>query len=201
MSNKYPLILLLIFLIFITPIFLLTPLQENFIDKSSEQTFTLKNNQFLFNKNTISISQNENLNHNLSNLNFTFTSKPPIPTINSLKFKKQSELIYTLSNSKNQMTINLSFHSNPINIVVNDYEYTIELKNSKKFNNTQNIFIYQKLCGSIKDGKIIKTIRPEIYDNPDIICAIYISYMIFQNIQKIKNIDYDNYFLSKQYES
>ena len=204
MLNKYPLLLLLTFLIFITPFLFLLKfpnIQENFVDKSNEHTFTLKNNQFIFNKSSITITPQKNLKPNLSNLNFSFSSNPPIPSIDSLKFTKMSDLIFTLQSNKNNITINLSFHDNPINIVVNDYEYTIELKNSKKINNTQNIFIYQKLCGNIKDGKILKSIRPEIFENPDIICAIYISYMIFQNIQQIKNIDYDNYFLSEQYES
>lgn len=202
MSNILSLLLLFIFFIFLIPYLFYFPLtQENFIDKSKEHKFTLQNNKFKFNNNTITIKPTTNLKPNLSNLDFSYSSQPEIHTIDFLKFNKISDQVFTMKSPKNNITINLSFHSSPINIVVNNYEYTIELKKSQKFSDVLNIFIYQKLCGSIKDGKILKSIRPEIYENPDIICAIFTSFMIMENIQQIKNIDYDDYFLNNKYES
>lgn len=201
MLNILSLILLLILFIFLFTFLFYKPCQENFVDKSNEHIFTLKNNAFKFDNSTVTINPAEDLKPNLSNLDFSFSSEPEIHTIDFLKFKKNSDLVYNLTSPENNMTINISFHSSPISIVVNNYEYTIELKDSEKFPGVQNIFIYQKLCGSIKDGKILKSIRPEIYEHPDIICAIYVSFMILQKIKQIKNIDYDEYFLNKKYES
>ena len=82
---------------------------------------------------------------------------------------------------------------NPININVNDYSFTINIKKSKKFENTLNIFIYDKICGSIKNN-ILKTNSPEIYNDVAIVGAIFLSYLIYKGVEDFISKDYDKHY-------
>ena len=100
---------------------------------------------------------------------------------------------------------NVSFETqycfiNNNHINVNDYSFTINIKKSKKYENTLNIFIYDKICGSIKNN-IIKTNCPEIYDDIAVVGVIFLSYLLYIGVEDFKSIDYDKKYLSSSNKS
>jgi hypothetical protein len=80
---------------------------------------------------------------------------------------------------------------------VNDYNYIIDIKKSKKIEGTLNIFIYNKICGSITNN-VLKTTSPEIFNDVAIVGVIYLSYLLYRSIEDFESKDYDKYFSSTE---
>ena len=150
---------------------------ENFADKSNEKSFTLKERTFTYEKDKITI-----------NPDYTFTAPLQKAVVSKLSDLKYNYSIYNL-----KCIIDISYNDNPININVNDYSFTINIKKSKKFENTLNIFIYDKICGSIKNN-ILKTNSPEIYNDVAIVGAIFLSYLIYKGVEDFISKDYDKHY-------
>ena len=108
---------------------------------------------------------------------------------------KLSDLKYNYTFYDWNGIIEITYNDIPIKINVNNYSYTIEIKKSKKFEDTLNIFIYNKICGSIKNN-ILKTISPEIYDNVAVVGCIFLAYLIYQGVEDFNSKDYDKFFSS-----
>ena len=81
-------------------------------------------------------------------------------------------------------------------INVNDYSFMIDIRKSKKIDGTLNIFVYDKICGSIKNN-ILKTTAIEIYDDPAIVGAIFLAYLLYRSVEDFETKDYDKGFSSK----
>jgi hypothetical protein len=152
---------------------------ENFADKTNEKSFTLKNRTFTYDKDKITISP-EN----------TFTAPLQKAVVSKLSDLKYNYSIYDWNG-----IIEITYNDNPIKINVNNYSYTIDIKKSKKFEETLNIFIYNKICGSIKNN-ILKTISPEIYDDVAVVGCIFLSYLIYRGVEDFESKDYDKIFSS-----
>ena len=152
---------------------------ENFVDKSGQKIFTLKERTFTYEKDKIVI-----------NPDYTFTSP-----LEKVVVSKLSDLKYNYSINNLKCIIDISYNDNPININVNDYSYTINIKKSKKMEDVLNIFIYDKICGSIKNN-ILKTNSPEIYDDVAIVGVIFLSYLIYRGVEDFYSKDYDKYYSS-----
>jgi hypothetical protein len=177
-------LLLLIFL-FLTLIYYFStpsPPIENFIDKSNEKQFILKDRTFTYNdKKDDKITINSD---------YTFTSplnKAVVSKLSNLKYN------YTINNLK--CIIDISYNDNPIKINVNDYNYIIDIKKSIKYEGTLNIFIYDKICGSISNN-VMKTNFYEIYDDVAIIGVIFLSFLLYKSIEDFEAKDYDKHFSS-----
>ena len=173
MIHLISLLLLLIFFLFLTS----SINYEHF--SSNENIYTLSNNSFQFQNQTVIID-------------------PPNLSItpNNLKIIKKSNLIYNLVSGDNQLTIHLSFSKEPVNIIVNNHQYNILFKQSKKENNVYNMFLYGKVCGNLRINKnkiIIKNTRDEI-NNITNLTGIFFAFLMFDEIEKSKNIDYDKLF-------
>jgi hypothetical protein len=152
---------------------------ESFVDKSGQKIFTLKERTFTYEKDKIVI-----------NPDYTFTTP-----LDKVVVSKLSDLKYNYSINDFKCIIEISYNDNPININVNDYSFTINFKKSKKIEDSLNIFIYDKVCGSIKNN-ILKTISPEIYDDVAIVGVIFLSYLIYHSIEDFYTKDYDKYYSS-----
>jgi hypothetical protein len=150
---------------------------ENFADKSNEKSFILKERTFTYEKDKITI-----------NPDYTFTTPLQKAVVSKLSDLKYNYSIYNL-----KCIIDISYNDNPININVNDYSFTINIKKSKKFEDTLNIFIYDKICGSIKNN-ILKTNCSEIYDDVAIVGVIFLSYLIYNSVEDFYSKDYDKHF-------
>jgi hypothetical protein len=157
---------------------------ENFSDKSNEKVFTLKDRTFTYQKDKITINKDN-----------TFTAP-----LGKAIVSKLSDLKYNYSINNLKCIIEISYNDNPININVNDYSFTINIKKSKKYENTLNIFIYDKICGSIKNN-IIKTNCPEIYDDIAVVGVIFLSYLLYIGVEDFKSIDYDKKYSSSSNKS
>lgn len=160
---------------------------EKFIDKSDQKIFTMKDRTFTFEKDKITI-----------NPDFTFTSP-----LEKVVVSKLSDLKYNYSINNIKCIIDIAYNDNPININVNDFSFTINIKKSKKNQGALNIFIYDKVCGSIKN-KILKTNSPEIYNDVEIVGVIFLSYLIYNSIEDFYTKDYDKDYSSNNksiYES
>lgn len=164
-------LLLIIFLFFI--LIFIFPCKnkiEHFVDKTNEKIFTLKNNTFTFYKDLSTILSTKNLTK-----------------INDLKYK--------IITDKNNCIIDISYTDDPIKINVNEYQYLIDIKKSEKFDDVLNIFVYDKIYGSIKNDSI-KTTCPQIYENIDIVSAIFNALKIYKSVEDFKTKDYDKHFSS-----
>jgi len=177
------LLLLLIFLFLSIIYYVSSPILkvpiENFVDKSNEKIFTLKDRIFNYDKEKITINPDN-----------TFTAplqKAIVSKLSDLKYN------YTINNLK--CIIDISYNDNPIKINVNDYSFTIDIKKSKKFDETLNIFIYNKICGSIKNN-VLKTNLPEIYDDVAVVGVIFLSYLLYRSVEDFEMKDYDKHFSS-----
>jgi hypothetical protein len=174
-------LLLLIFLFlsiiyyFTSPTY--TPHIENFKDKSNEKIFTLKDRTFTFDKDKITINPDN-----------TFTAPLQKVTVSKL-----SDLKYNYSISNLKCIIEIFYNDNPIKINVNDYDYTIDIKKSKKISGVLNIFIYDRICGCIKNN-VLKTESPEIYNDINIVGVIFLSYLIYKSVEDFEMTDYDKHF-------
>jgi hypothetical protein len=175
-------LLLLIFFIFSIIYYFSFPIQapttENFVDKSGEKSFLLKDRTFTYDKDKITINPDN-----------TFTvplQKAVVSKLTDLKYN------YSINNLK--CIIEIFYNDNPIKINVNDYSYIINIKKSKKVDGTLNIFIYDKICGCIKNN-ILKTNSPEIYNDVTIVGAIFLSYLLYRSIEDFENTDYDKKYL------
>ena len=178
-------LLLLIFL-FLSLIFYFSspshPPIENFVDKSNEKKFILKDRTFTYNDNKndkITISSD-----------YIFTAplqKAVVSKLSDLKYN------YTINNLK--CIIEISYNDHPIKINVNDYSYTIDIKKSNKFEETLNIFMYDKVCGSISKN-VMKTNFYEIYNDVAIIGVIFLSLLLYKSIEDFEAKDYDKHFSS-----
>lgn len=166
-------LLLIIFLFFIIIfIFPCNSKIEYFVDKTNEKSFTLKNNAFTFYKNVSTILSTKNLT-------------------------KITDLKYKIITDKNNCILDISYTNNPIKIIVNDYKYIINIKKSEKIDDVLNIFVYDKIYGSIKNNTI-KTTCPEIYENIDIVSAIFNALKIYESVEDFRTKDYDKHFSSNQ---
>jgi hypothetical protein len=177
-------LLLIIFLFFsIIYYFSSKPKQniEKFEDKSNEKRLKLKDNSFTFNNEKITINSDN-----------TFTAP-----LNKVEVSKLSNLKYSYSINNLKCFIDISYNDNPIKINVNDYTYIINIKKSNKYEGTLNIFIYDKICGCIKDNEL-KTTSPEIYDDVAIVGVIFLSYLIYRKIEEFEAKDYDSFFSSNK---
>lgn len=152
---------------------------ENFVDKSGQKIFTLKERTFTYEKDKIVI-----------NPDYTFTFP-----LEKVVVSKLSDLKYNYSINNLKCIIDITYNDNPININVNDYSYTINIKKSKKMEDVLNIFIYDKICGSIKNN-ILKTTSPEIYDDVEIVGVIFLSYLIYRGVEDFYSKDYDKCYSS-----
>jgi hypothetical protein len=76
---------------------------------------------------------------------------------------------------------------------VNDYSYIINIKKSKKVDGTLNIFIYDKICGCIKNS-VLKTNSQEIYNDVAIVGAIFLAYLLYRSVEDFEAKDYDKDF-------
>lgn len=153
---------------------------ENFIDKSNQKIFTLKERTFTYDNDKITINPDN-----------TFTT----PLKNAV-VSKLTDLKYNYSINNLKCIIEITYNDSPITINVNDYSYTIKIKKSKKNENTLNIFIYDKICGSIRNNTL-KTNCPEIYDDVGIVGAIFLSYLLYTGIEDFLSKDYDKYYSNK----
>ena len=155
---------------------------ENFADKSNEKKFTLKDRTFTY--------ENDNITINPDN---TFTAplqKAVVSKISDLKYN------YTINDLKDlKCIIDISYNDHPIKINVNDFNYIIDIKKSKKFDGTLNIYIYGKICGSITNN-VLKTNFFEIYDDVAIVGVIFLSLLLYHSIEDFESKDYDKHFSS-----
>jgi hypothetical protein len=154
---------------------------ENFADKTNEKVFTLKDRTFSYEKYKITINPDN-----------TFTAPLQKAVVSKLSNLKYNYTIYNL-----KCIINITYNDNPIKINVNDYNYIIDIKKSKKIEGTLNIFIYNKICGSITNN-VLKTTSPEIFNDVAIVGVIYLSYLLYRSIEDFKSKDYDKYFSSTE---
>ena len=167
------LIVLIFFLFFVSSIN-----YEHFT--TAERVYKLNKNSFLFNKEKITIDT--------ANLSVTPSN---------FKIVKKSDLIYNLVSGENQATIHLQFSKDPVNIIVNNHQYNILFKQSKKDENVYNMFLYGKVCGNLrKDGDtlIVKNTRDEINSAANLV-AIFFAFLMFDEIESAKNTDYDKKFM------
>ena len=155
---------------------------ENFVDKSNEKKFILKDRTFTYNDkkdDKITISPD-----------YIFTAplqKAVVSKLSDLKYN------YAINNLK--CIIEISYNDHPIKINVNDYSYTIDIKKSNKFEETLNIFMYDKVCGSISKN-VMKTNFYEIYNDVAIIGVIFLSLLLYKSIEDFEAKDYDKHFSS-----
>lgn len=189
---------LVFLIIFIIPISILFPSKiEHFSPKITEKNFILtkSSNSFSFQFNSQSISITP------SNKSFIF-NKP-------LSFSQINNQLFLISSKKINFNINLRFSQNPITIVINKHEDSFEFKKANT-GHSQNLIIYNiinfdKTIGNIKifhnnnqiDKIILKTNYKDIYDNFYYIIAIFTSFLLFEQLIALENIDYDSKFLSK----
>jgi hypothetical protein len=150
---------------------------ENFVDKTDQKIFTLKDRTFTYDNDKITINPDN-----------TFTAP-----LQKVIVSKLSDLKYNYSINDLKCIIDITYNDNPINININDYSYTINIKKSKKIEDTLNIFIYDKICGSIKNN-ILKTNSPDIYNDVAIVGVIFFSYLIYNGIEDFYSKDYDKYY-------
>lgn len=178
-------LLLLIFLFLSIIYYFSSPIPkpdvENFADKSNEKSFTLKDRTFTYDKDKITINPDN-----------TFT-----PPLQKAVVSKLSDLKYNYMINNLKCIIDITYNDNPIKINVNDYSYMINIKKSKKIDGTLNIFIYDKICGSIKNN-VLKTTSPEIYDDVAIVGVIFLSYLLYRSIEDFETKDYDKHFSSTE---
>ena len=152
---------------------------ENFADKTNEKSFILKDRTFIYDKDKITITP-EN----------TFTAPLQKAIVSKLSDLKYNYTFYDWNG-----IIEITYNDIPIKINVNNYSYTIEIKKSKKFEDTLNIFIYNKICGSIKNN-ILKTTSPEIYENVAVVGCIFLAYLIYRGVEDFNSKDYDKFYSS-----
>ena len=184
MIKQFSLLLLIFFILSIIYYFTSpnpTPTTENFADKSGEKSFTLKDRTFSYDKDKITINPDN-----------TFT-----PPLQKAVVSKLSDLKYNYTINNLKCIIDITYNDNPIKINVNDYSYMIDIKKSKKIDGTLNIFIYDKICGSIKNN-VLKTTSPEIYDDVAIVGVIFLSYLLYRSIEDFETKDYDKHFSSTE---
>lgn len=178
-------LLLIIFLFFTIIYYFSSPISkpaiENFKNNPNEQKFTLKDRTFTFEKDKVTI-----------NTDYTFTGPLKKAEVTKLSNLKYTYTIYDL-----KCIIDITYNDNPIKINVNDYSFLINIKKSQKTEGTLNIFIDDKVCGSIKNN-VLKTNSPEIYKDVEIVGAIFLSYLIYRSTEDFESIDYDKYFSSNE---
>ena len=153
---------------------------ENFVDKTDQKIFTLKDRTFTYEKNNITINKDN-----------TFTAP-----LQQVVIVKLSELKYKYSINNLKCIVEIFYNQNPIKINVNEYSFIIDIYKSSKIDGVLNIYIYDDICGSIKNN-ILKTISPEIYNDPAIVGAIFFAYLVYQSIEDFESTDYDKKFLNK----
>ena len=147
---------------------------EKFEDKTNEKKFKLKDNSFIFENNKITINPD-----------------------NKVELSKLSNLKYSYSINNLKCIIEIAYNDNPIKINVNDYSYIINIKKSNKYEGALNIFIYDKICGCIKNNEL-KTTCPEIYNDVEIVSVIFLSYLLYRKIEEFESKDYDSIFSSNK---
>jgi hypothetical protein len=174
-------LLLLIFLFLSIIYYFSSPRQasttENFVDKINEKSFIIKDRTFSYDNDKITIN-NDN----------TFTAPLQKTTVSKLSDLKYNYLINNL-----KCYIEIFYNDNPIKINVNDYSFVIDIKKSKKNDDTLNIFIYDKICGCIKNN-VLKTNSQEIYNDVAIVGAIFFAYLTYKSIEDFEAKDYDKDF-------
>lgn len=181
-------LLLLIFLFLTLAFYFSTPKKsppiENFIDKTNEKKFTLKDRTFTYENDKITINPDN-----------TFTAP-----LQKAIVSKLSDLKYSYTFKDLKCFIEISYNDDPIKINVNDYNYMIDIKKSKKFDNTLNIYIYDKICGCITNN-VLKTNFFEIYDDVAIVGVIFLSLLLYRSIEDFESKDYDKHFSSSSKNS
>jgi hypothetical protein len=150
---------------------------ENFADKMNEKSFTLKDRTFTYEKDKITINPDN-----------TFTAPLQKAVVSKLSDLKYNYSIYNI-----KCFIEIFYNDNPIKINVNDYSYIINIKKSKKVDGTLNIFIYDKICGCIKNS-VLKTNSQEIYNDVAIVGAIFLAYLLYRSVEDFEAKDYDKDF-------
>jgi len=153
---------------------------EKFSNKPDEKIFTLKDRTFTYEKDNITINKNN-----------TFT-----PPLQKAVIVKLSELKYKYSINDLKCFIEIFYNQNPIKINVNEYSFIIDIYKSSKIDGVLNIYIYDEICGAIKNN-ILKTTSPEIYNDPAIVGAIFFAYLVYRSIEDFESTDYDKKYLKK----
>jgi hypothetical protein len=183
MIKQFALLLLIFFILSIIYYFTSPnppPTTENFADKTGQKSFTLKDRTFTYDKDKITINPDN-----------TFTAP-----LQKAVVSKLSDLKYNYSINNIKCIIEIFYNDNPIKINVNDYSFMIDIRKSKKIDGTLNIFVYDKICGSIKNN-VLKTTSIEIYDDVAIVGAIFLAYLIYRSVEDFEAKDYDKGFSSK----
>ena len=183
MIKQFALLLLIFFILSIIYYFTSpnpTPTTENFADKTGQKSFTLKDRTFTYDTDKITINPDN-----------TFTAP-----LQKAVVSKLSDLKYNYSINNIKCIIEIFYNDNPIKINVNDYSFMIDIRKSKKIDGTLNIFIYDKICGSIKNN-VLKTTAIEIYDDAAIVGAIFLAYLLYRSVEDFEAKDYDKGFSSK----
>lgn len=181
-------LLLLIFFIFSIIYYFSSPkpaaTTENFVDKSGEKSYTLKDRTFTYDKDKITINPDN-----------TFTAP-----LQKAVVSKLSDLKYNYSINNLKCIIEIFYNDNPIKINVNDYTYTIDIRKSKKIEGGFNVFLHNRLCGSIRNN-ILKTNAIEIYDDLEIVGAIFLAYLLYRSVEDFEATDYDKKYATSSKKS
>jgi hypothetical protein len=183
MIKQFSLLLLIFFILSIIYYFTSpnpTPTTENFADKTGQKSFTLKDRTFTYDKDKITINPDN-----------TFTAP-----LQKAVVSKLSDLKYNYSINNIKCIIEIFYNDNPIKINVNDYSFMIDIRKSKKIEGTLNIFVYDRICGSINNNNVLKTTAIEIYDDAAIVGAIFLAYLLYRSVEDFEAKDYDKGFSS-----
>jgi hypothetical protein len=157
---------------------------ENFVDKSGEKSFPLKDRTFTYDKDKITINSDN-----------TFTAPLQKAVVSKLSDLKYNYSIYTL-----KCIIEIFYNDNPIKINVNDYSFMIDIRKSKKIDGALNIFLHNKICGSIKNN-VLKITAIEIYDDVAIVGAIFLAYLLYRSVEDFEVTDYDKKYSTSSKKS
>lgn len=208
-------ILYLFLILFIIPVLFTNQLKiENFAN--SEKEFVLKRDnsdyQFKFNNDEIEIHPS-NKSDRVRDIYFFYTSCPNKKIGQYFKFNDIDSQNYKLIYNKNTFDLNLTVSDTPLKINVNNFDKTYEFekassgntenKNSKTL--VYNIIYFKKPIGNIKIFKvknktkeiILKTNNKDIYNNVDYVTAIFTGFLIFDEIDNLNIVDYDNFYKPK----
>ena len=187
MIKQFSLLLLIFFIFSIIYYFSSpkpVPTTENFVDKSGEKSFPLKDRTFTYDKDKITI-----------NSDYTFTAPLQKAVVSKLSDLKYNYSIYNL-----KCIIEIFYNDNPIKINVNDYALIIDIRKSKKIESGFNIFLHDRICGSIRNN-ILKTNAIEIYDDRELVGAIFLAYLIYRSVEDFETTDYDKKYSSSSKKS
>jgi len=198
---------IIIFYIFLILIFIPLLFKKIFITKSIESFKGKKDKNenefeyeliedngsytFLYGKNTIEIFPS-NKSNKLTDVYFHYRSLPDKSIVNSNYFEDISKHEFIIKTPKNKYTITLSSSEKPITILVNEYDYMIELEKPNKEEEKFNILWNNKVSGTI-DGFNIKLTEKKL-DDVEVILVLYTTILIIRKMKDLDNADYKKIF-------